>query len=65
MYKISITNRAEKDLRKSDRPTKNRIIEAITNLADEPRPPRLPENSKRRRRLANPRRRLAHRLPDK
>lgn len=38
MYKISITSRAEKDLRKPDRSTKNRIVGAITSLADEPRP---------------------------
>ena len=38
MYKISITNRAEKDLRKPDRSTRNRIVEAITSLANEPRP---------------------------
>ena len=38
MYKLSITTRAEKDLRKLDRQVKNRIVTVIAGLADEPRP---------------------------
>ncbi|MGI8639987.1 MAG: type II toxin-antitoxin system RelE family toxin [Pyrinomonadaceae bacterium] len=38
MYKVSITGRAEKDLRKLDRQIKNRVATAIINLANEPRP---------------------------
>ncbi len=38
MYKISITNRAEKDLKRFELSTKNRIIMAISTLAEEPRP---------------------------
>jgi mRNA interferase RelE/StbE len=39
MYKITITSRAEKDIKRLDRPVKNRIITAIMALADDPRPP--------------------------
>jgi mRNA-degrading endonuclease RelE of RelBE toxin-antitoxin system len=38
MYKISITNRAEKDLKRLERSTKNRAVTAILSLAEEPRP---------------------------
>jgi mRNA interferase RelE/StbE len=38
MYKISITNRAEKEIRRLDRQMKNRIVSAIANLAEGPRP---------------------------
>ena len=38
MYKISITRRAEKDLRNLDRQTKNRIVIEIRSLANDPRP---------------------------
>jgi len=38
MYKISITNRAEKDLKRLERSTKNRIVTTILSLAEEPRP---------------------------
>jgi len=38
MYKISITNRAEKDLKRLERSTKNRVITSISSLAEEPRP---------------------------
>jgi len=36
--KISITNRAEKDLKRLERSTKNRVITSISSLAEEPRP---------------------------
>ena len=38
MYKISITHRAEKDLKKLDRNAKNRIVTTIMSLTAEPRP---------------------------
>lgn len=38
MYKISIIKRAEKDIRKLERQTKNRIVKTISELAVEPRP---------------------------
>jgi mRNA interferase RelE/StbE len=38
MYKICITNRAEKDLRRLERSTKNRVVTAISSLTEEPRP---------------------------
>jgi mRNA interferase RelE/StbE len=38
MFKISITNRAEKDLKRLERSTKNRVITSISSLAEEPRP---------------------------
>jgi mRNA interferase RelE/StbE len=38
MYKVSITSRAEKDLKRLDRSVKNRIVTAIMDLANEPRP---------------------------
>lgn len=38
MYKISIIKRAEKDIKKLDRQTKNRIVKNIMDLAEEPRP---------------------------
>jgi mRNA interferase RelE/StbE len=38
MYKVKITSSAERDLRRLDRPTKNRIVTAILALATEPRP---------------------------
>jgi len=38
MYKLSITRRAEKEIRQLDRQTKNRIVEAINALANQPRP---------------------------
>ena len=38
MYKISITNRAEKDLKRLERSTKNRVVTSISSLAEEPRP---------------------------
>ncbi|MEO8071698.1 MAG: type II toxin-antitoxin system RelE/ParE family toxin [Acidobacteriota bacterium] len=38
MYKISILKRSEKDIKKLDRSNKNRVVKAIMNLAEEPRP---------------------------
>ncbi len=38
MYKISIARRAEKDLKRMERNVKNRVVTAISNLKDEPRP---------------------------
>lgn len=38
MFKISITNRAEKDLKRLERSTKNRVVEAILSLSEEPHP---------------------------
>ncbi len=38
MYKISILKRAEKDIKKLDRSNKNRVVKAIMDLAEEPRP---------------------------
>jgi mRNA interferase RelE/StbE len=38
MYKISITSSAERDLKRLDRPIKNRIVSAILALASDPRP---------------------------
>ena len=38
MYNILITKRAEKDLKNLERDAKNRVITAISNLKNEPRP---------------------------
>jgi mRNA interferase RelE/StbE len=38
MYKINITSRAERELKRLDRPVKNRIVSAIMALAVDPRP---------------------------
>ena len=38
MYKVSISSRAERELRRLDRPVKNRITVAILALTDDPRP---------------------------
>ena len=38
MYKLSITNRAEKDLKRLERAMKNRVVTAMLSLAEEPRP---------------------------
>ena len=38
MYKVEITSRAERELRRMDRQVKNRLTQAIMALADEPRP---------------------------
>ena len=39
MFKVSITSSAERDLKRLDRPIKNRIVPAILALASNPRPP--------------------------
>ena len=39
MYSVVITSRAERELRRLDRPIKNRITSALFSLANEPRPP--------------------------
>jgi len=38
MYKVNITSRAERELRRLDRPVKNRVISAIMSIASDPRP---------------------------
>ena len=38
MFKVSITSSAERDLKRLDRPVKNRIVSAILALASDPRP---------------------------
>ncbi len=38
MYKISITKRAEKDLKNLERAAKNRVVTAISNLKNDSRP---------------------------
>ncbi len=38
MYNVTITARAERELKRLDRPAKNRIVTAILNLASNPRP---------------------------
>jgi len=39
MFRVSITSRAERELKGLDRPVKNRIISVISALASDPRPP--------------------------
>ncbi|MGA2629467.1 MAG: type II toxin-antitoxin system RelE/ParE family toxin [Terriglobia bacterium] len=39
MYSVKITSRAEGELKRLDRPVKNRVVTAILALASEPRPP--------------------------
>jgi len=39
MFKVSITSRAERELKRLDRPVKNRIVTAIPGLSSDPRPP--------------------------
>ena len=39
MFRVSITSRAERELKRLDRPVKNRIVSAISALASDPRPP--------------------------
>ena len=39
MYEVTITSRAERELKRLDRPIKNRIITAILALGSDPRPP--------------------------
>ena len=39
MYSVKITSRAEGDLKRLDRPVRNRVVTAILALASNPRPP--------------------------
>jgi mRNA interferase RelE/StbE len=39
MFRVNITSRAERELKRLDRPVKNRIASAISTLASDPRPP--------------------------
>lgn len=39
MYSVVITSRAERELKRLDRSTKNRIVSAALRLAEDPRPP--------------------------
>jgi len=39
MYSVKITSRAESELKRLDRPVKNRVVTAILALASDPRPP--------------------------
>ena len=39
MFRVSITSRAERELKRLDRAVKNRIVSAISALASDPRPP--------------------------
>ena len=39
MYSVKITSRAEGELKRLDRPVKNRVVTAILALASDPRPP--------------------------
>lgn len=39
MYSVKITSRAEGELKRLDRPVKNRVVKAILALASDPRPP--------------------------
>jgi mRNA interferase RelE/StbE len=38
MYNVTITSRAEKELKRFDRQTKNRVVKTILDLASNPRP---------------------------
>ena len=38
MYNVTITPRAEREMKRLDRPTKNRVVKAILDLAANPRP---------------------------
>lgn len=39
MYDVAITSRAERELKRLDRPIKNRIVTAVLALGADPRPP--------------------------
>jgi mRNA interferase RelE/StbE len=39
MYEVTITSRAERELKRLDRPIKNRVVTAILALGSDPRPP--------------------------
>jgi mRNA-degrading endonuclease RelE of RelBE toxin-antitoxin system len=36
MFRVSITSRAERELKRLDRPVKNRIVSAVSALASDP-----------------------------
>jgi mRNA interferase RelE/StbE len=38
MYNVNITSRAERDLKRLDRPTKNRVVKVVLELASNPCP---------------------------
>ena len=38
MYDVTITARAERELKRLDRPTKNRVVKVILDLSSNPRP---------------------------
>jgi mRNA interferase RelE/StbE len=38
MYKVTITGRAERELKRLDRQVKNRVVKAVLDLASNPRP---------------------------
>jgi mRNA interferase RelE/StbE len=38
MYNVTITSRAERELKRLDRTTKNRVVKAILELTSNPRP---------------------------
>jgi mRNA interferase RelE/StbE len=38
MYSVTITARAERELKRLERSTKNRVVKVILNLASNPRP---------------------------
>jgi mRNA interferase RelE/StbE len=38
MYNVTITSRAERELKRLDRTTKNRVVKVILELASNPRP---------------------------
>lgn len=38
MYKVTITARAERELKRLDRQVKNRVVKAVLDLASNPRP---------------------------
>lgn len=39
MYEVVLTSHAERELRRLDRPIKNRILSAALSLSEDPRPP--------------------------
>ena len=38
MYNVTITSRAERELKRLDRTTKNRVVKTVLDLASNPRP---------------------------
>jgi mRNA interferase RelE/StbE len=38
MYSVTVTSRAEKDIKRLDRKVKNRVVTALMSLANDPRP---------------------------